>query len=956
MITPALLPEGWPEPSAESRPWTRWWWLGAAIEDDVLRGLLAEYAAAGLGGVEIQSIYAVNEPTVPERAFLTPEWVAALDVAAEAAEGLGLGLDLTCGSGWPFGGPWIGADDSARRMITQRFTVAEGGPLPTLISLQASFSGQAYSNHNYGAVGAHRAPGAESEHGVPVIEGVDDHRLLERVVVRDRNGQVLDLTAEVSGEVDHEGIAMPTAPAGGWEGLVVWSGLVGMLVKRAAPGSEGLVIDYFSPTSLSRYLEAFQQALGNERHGIRAMFHDSYEVETADWGSGVLEAFAELRGYDLTPYLFALAGEGDRDLVARVRCDFRETLGDLLLARFTSHWSDWNAEHGWLTRNQAHGSPGNLLDLYGRVDIPETETYGPSGLPIPGLREDPTYPLDHGGRPDPLMMKVAASAGHVMGRRLIAAEACTWLAEHWKVSAAQMKAELDQLWVSGINHVIYHGTTYSDPQQPWPGLTFYASTDLSPANPLWQDLPALNAYGTRVQSVLQSGDHDHDVLLYLGFHDIWQQVGDPILQQLSVHTAAHWLHGHPSGVGEIAAELVAHGWQADFLSDQMIMATTVVDGRLQTPGGSYAVMVVPPVRALQPETAEHLVGLVRDGAQVIVLDRWPTTVPGLADQEVRERRLAAAGGELAGAVLERGSLHQALAAAGARREPAVDHGLRVIRRADGDVSYRFVVNQTAEPVAAWVGLGDTVGTAEVCDAVTGRTWSAALRTGKLDQPGDHDQPSEVWLELAPGATVLLRSIAIDRAGTSTDTAIPASASPPERSTVAVVPLDGTWTLRLNGGPGQVEPRDLGAGPLGSWTAHDAAAEAYVGTGTYSSEFDLTADILDQAEIWRLDLGAVAESAQVMINNVAVGHAWSLPYRLWIDREVLRPGVNTIMITVTNAAANRIRTLAQAGEWSDPSFMVSIRYQAFRPESWDVMPSGLLGPVSLVGLSGPASSR
>src|SRR5205085_8067055 len=100
-----------------------------------------------------------------------------------------------------------------------------------------------------------------------------------------------------------------------------------------------------------------------------------------------------------------------------------------------------------------HGSPGNLLDLYAAADIPETETFGTNWLTLAGLAPLPDTPPRLGGRADILVGKFASSAAHVAGRPLCSSESFTWLGEHGKVPLAHMKAELDLMFVMGINHV-----------------------------------------------------------------------------------------------------------------------------------------------------------------------------------------------------------------------------------------------------------------------------------------------------------------------------------------------------------------------------------------------------------------------------------------------------------------------------------------------------------------------
>ena len=171
--------------------------------------------------------------------------------------------------------------------------------------------------------------------------------------------------------------------------------------------------------------------------------------------------------------------------------DYRLTIADLLHDDFTEPWRAWARGRGAIVRNQAHGSPGNLLDLYAASDIPETE-----GTEIPRF-------------------KWATSAAHVAGRRLISAEAATWLGEHFRSTLADVRTALDRFFVAGVNHIVYHGTAYSPPQEPWPGWQFYASVEFNPRNSWWTDFTALNQYVTRVQSFLQSGTPDHDVLVLL---------------------------------------------------------------------------------------------------------------------------------------------------------------------------------------------------------------------------------------------------------------------------------------------------------------------------------------------------------------------------------------------------------------------------------------------------------
>ncbi len=388
----------WPPVTRQTKPWTRWWWLGSAVDKPNLTRLLETYHQAGLGGVEITPIYGVTGQEARELPYLSPAWLDALNHTLSEANRLDMGVDMPTGTGWPFGGPQVTASDALDKLVTQTEVVASG-KTATL-----------------------RIGGVQPQALVAVSKAGQSVSLLDKL---DAGGNVNWM-----------------APAGGeWTLYFVGARGSGMKVKRAAPGGAGLCIDPFSATSLTRYLARFDTALTALPKGaLRCHFHDSFEYQ-ANWTPALLDEFAKRRGYDLRDYLPAFMGHDTPDANARVLTDYRETVSDLLLQNFTHTWSDWAHRQGSLSRNQAHGSPGNLLDLYGAVDIPETEVFRSKG--------------------DIRVSKFASSAAHVMGRPLASSESCTWQSEHFTETLSDSKHILDRLLVAGINHVFYHGTAYS---------------------------------------------------------------------------------------------------------------------------------------------------------------------------------------------------------------------------------------------------------------------------------------------------------------------------------------------------------------------------------------------------------------------------------------------------------------------------------------------------------------
>ncbi|MBI2512616.1 MAG: glycoside hydrolase [Opitutae bacterium] len=845
---PAASLATWPEPTRENKPWTRWWWLGSAVDEANLTRELESFAAAGFGGVEITPIYGVRGAESRYVDFLSPRWVQLVEHTGREAKRLGLGVDMATGTGWPFGGPWIQPADAI-----QKATLVDG-----------------------------KLAGA------------------------------------------------PT----------------GMKVKRAAPGDEGLVVDPYSPAALGHYLAPFSAAFEKfPRKLLRSQFHDSFEYYEASWTPELPRVFRDMHGYDVQEFAAALtAKESDAqavpaDTLARVKADYRATLAKLHLD-YVRTWRDWSHARGWLIRNQAHGAPANLLDLYANADIPEVEVFGSTPFAVPGLRRLEAEVRSTHSLPESLILRMASSAAHVAGHPLTSCETLTWLREHWKEAPSMMKPEIDRIFAEGINHLVYHGAAYSPADAPRPGWLFYASTEFNDRNPLWSDFAALNAYVTRVQSILQAGAPDNDVLVYWPAHDVWDNPKG-LMKMLEVADTS-WMVDSPAG--KLGRALLARGYAFDWISDDQLAATSTAgrnSHRLRTPGGNtYSVLVVPATRRMPVETLRQIVALAAAGAHVVI-QQIPDDVPGygrLDERRAAFRELLAALAKTSATVVGRDEADAVLGtpafAQNARREAIVDRGVSFTRRRRDDGTDYFFTNLGAKPLDGWVTLGVDAADAFILDPLTGRTGRAAL---KADGPR-----AAIYLQLAGGESLIVRTSQQRQPDAPTWTYLAPADEP--RS------LAGEWQIDFTRG-GPALPAPIRTTELKSWTElGDAEAQRFAGTATYRLEFELPADV--QADDWELDLGDVRETARVRLNGADAGLAWSLPFRLRVG-QFLQPGRNILEIDVTNLAANRIRDLDRRGvPWKIMREInyVDIRYQPFDASKWELTPSGMLGPVRLVPLT------
>src|SRR5215218_4153573 len=100
-------PTVWPAAERQMRPWTRWWWMGNAVDAPNIQRLLRLYAGAGFGGVEITPIYGARGFEYRYIDFLSARWMEMLRLTVRTADALDMGVDMNTGTGWPFGGPQI---------------------------------------------------------------------------------------------------------------------------------------------------------------------------------------------------------------------------------------------------------------------------------------------------------------------------------------------------------------------------------------------------------------------------------------------------------------------------------------------------------------------------------------------------------------------------------------------------------------------------------------------------------------------------------------------------------------------------------------------------------------------------------------------------------------------------------------------------------------------------------
>jgi len=464
-------------PPPDARPMVRWWWFGAAVEKPEILRELQKMKADGIGGAELAFVYpeVLDDPTrsLQNLPFLSPAMLNAVTYAQAEGRKLGLRIDVTLCSGWPYGGPNTPLDEAAGRLLTYEVEVpphAEIVPWPTLNTGETLIS-------------------------TSIVDGTPKHWNLSSAQ------EYIYFTIVGVLPPQRTGIAPSDHPR---VVLFFIASHTKQQVKRAAVGAEGYVLDPFSHDAVATHLKAVGEPLVNAFGATPpyAIFSDSLEAYGADWTPTLPAEFLKRRGYDLIPHLPELVAGGTPE-AEKVRHDWGKTLTELVDQNYLTQINDWAIAHHTRFRSQTYGEPAVTFSSQNLAGLAEGE--GPQWRSFSTLRW-------------------ATSANHVFGHNVSSGETFTWLhSPVFRATPLDMKVEADIDFIMGENQLIFHGWPYSAPdgKVPEPGWSLYAAASFNNHNPWHPVMPAVTAYITRISWLLRQGEPANQVAILLPTDDAW---------------------------------------------------------------------------------------------------------------------------------------------------------------------------------------------------------------------------------------------------------------------------------------------------------------------------------------------------------------------------------------------------------------------------------------------------
>ena len=120
----------------------------------------------------------------------------------------------------------------------------------------------------------------------------------------------------------------------------------------------------------------------------------------------------------------------------------------------------------------------------------------------------------------------------------------------------------------------------------------------------------------------------------------------------------------------------------------------------------------------------------------------------------------------------------------------------------------------------------------------------------------------------------------------------------------IIPLEGPWNVYFPKGWGA--PDSVSLAQLVSWSeVPDEGVRYFSGTATYFKTFDFKrTSTLSRGYKVYLNLGDLAEIAEVWLNDQSLGIVWAKPYQIDIT-DCVKTGKNDLKIEVANTWKNRL---------------------------------------------------
>lgn len=738
--------------------------------------------------------------------------------------------------------------------------------------------------------------------------------------------------------IDKNGKLIWNVPAGDWTIVRIGHTSTGHK-NETGGGGKGLECDKFDPAAIKLQFDnwfgkVFEKVDPTLTSSVLKIFHvDSWECGSQNWSPVFRGEFKKRRGYDILPYLLVMAGVPivSADTSEKILHDIRETIADLIADNFYVTLAKLAHAKG-CTFTAESVAPTMVSDgmlHYKNVDVPMGEFW---------LRS-PTHDK-------PNDMLDAISGAHIYGKNIIQAEAFTELRLMWDEQPGMLKTLQDRNYALGINRLVYHvfmhnPWIYRKPGMSLDGIGLFFQRDQT----WWKQGKAWVDYAKRCQALLQTGKPVVDIAVFTGeelprrsvFPDRLVSTLPGIFGEQTVEKENKRLlnEGQPlvqSPIGVTHSANIAeikdwtdalHGYAYDSYNPDALRISKILNRKINLSSSvEYKLLVLPGSGKMDPngnvlsdKVATQLRKFVKEGATLITKEDY--------------KNLKADAGSK-GKILQVPYTENSFNKIGIQKDfmandSAGEHADNIAwtHRAAPGLDIYFVSNQKDEARNIEVSLRLAGRLPELYDAVTGTIFSAKsweFENGRTLLP----------LRLEANASIFIILQKLTKKQISND-------GKNWEETIPVTAISGSWKVLFDskfGGPN----KPVVFNELTDWSKNvDSSIKYYSGTATYTNTFQWQATLSNEKVF--LNVGRVANIAEVIVNGINCGIAWTAPYKVDITKAIHK-GMNDLTIEVTNTWANRI-----IGDQRLPENKRLTKTNApFRLEGKPLLEAGLLGPI------------
>lgn len=732
-----------------------------------------------------------------------------------------------------------------------------------------------------------------------------------------KKSDIIDLTSNMK----PDGTLDWNAPDGRWAVIRFGYSLTGHQNSPASPEATGLEVDKLNAgyvkAYFENYLEQYMDATGGlmGKKGLQYVITDSWEAGVQNWTDSMTTEFRKRRGYSMLQWMPVLTGHivESSEASERFLYDFRKTIGDLTAENHYDQLTTilHNRGMGRYTESHEGGRAfiGDGMEVKRKADIPMSATWTPGGP-----EDDDRASVSIGYRAD---VRESASVSHIYGQKYVAAESMTARGNTWAFSPERLKPTADMELACGLNRFVIHTSVHQPVSDKIPGLGLGPYGQWFTRHETWAEkaLP-WTTYLSRSSFMLQQGKFVADVIYYYGEdNNITALFGSKLPD-------------------------IPEGYNYDFAnSDVILNALTFENGLYHTPGGAtYRLLVLDPNSQHMPlPVLLKIKSMVERGA--VVCGPKPADSPSLSDDQAEFQTIVnqlwkSEDGENsfgAGKVYSGKSAGEVLSAMNITpdfeytKQDETTNLMYVHHHLSGGDFYW--VNNRRNRVEDVEALFRTQGKeAEIWHPETGNIEKASYSI--------KDGRTTVTLHLEPNDAVFV--VFLKYASQPSYTA-------PKAVETLLASIEGPWKITFQ--PERGAPAETTLDTLSSWSNNnDPGIRYFSGTGTYTKSFEAPENWFKEGRRLWIDLGTVKNLADIKVNGKSLGIVWKKPFRTDIT-DALKPGENSIEIGVTNLWVNRLIGDQQPDIQKKYTYTTQAFYRADSP----LLPSGLIGPVSIIGL-------